>query len=206
MFIRPCYRRKNGKRRAYWALVESYRTARGPPQRVVAYLGQADGSHREGVKRAAGGGQTGHQQALFDEDEPDWVQIDSKRVRVERCRDFGGPWLGWQLLGQTSLPGLLAKLLPAGREDIAWSRMALVLVLWRLCEPSSELRIAEHIYKHSALGELLGVPAGKVNDDRLYRALDALLPHKAALERAATCCEATSATGAPRNSGRRTSS
>jgi len=38
MFLRPCYRKKNGKRHAYWALVESYRTARGPRQRVVAYL------------------------------------------------------------------------------------------------------------------------------------------------------------------------
>ena len=50
------------------------------------------------------------------------------------------------------------------------------------CEPSSELRIAEHFYRQSALSELLGVPAHKVNEDRLYRALNALLPHKEALE------------------------
>jgi hypothetical protein len=42
MFLRRCYRRRSGKRHAYWALVESYRTARGPRQRVVAWktLGQ----------------------------------------------------------------------------------------------------------------------------------------------------------------------
>ena len=28
MFIRQCFRKKNGKRHAYWALVESYRTER----------------------------------------------------------------------------------------------------------------------------------------------------------------------------------
>ena len=50
MFIRPCYRTKNGKRHAYWALMESYRTERGPRQRIVAYLGQLDESHRLGVK------------------------------------------------------------------------------------------------------------------------------------------------------------
>ena len=61
--------------------------------------------------------------------------------------------------------------------------MSLVLVLSRLCDPSSELRIAEHIYERSALGDLLGVPVGKVNDDRLYRSLDALLPHKCELEK-----------------------
>src|SRR6202000_1378190 len=53
----------------------------------------------------------------------------------------------------------------------------------RLCDPSSELRIAEHLYEASALPDLLGVRAVKINDDRLYRALDELLPHKEALEK-----------------------
>ena len=47
MYVRPCYRRKNGKRHAYWALVESYRTERGPRQRVVAYLGDMDPVRQE---------------------------------------------------------------------------------------------------------------------------------------------------------------
>jgi len=42
MFIRQCYRKKNGKRHAYWALIESYRTLRGPRQRIVSYLGEMD--------------------------------------------------------------------------------------------------------------------------------------------------------------------
>ena len=70
-----------------------------------------------------------------------------------------------------------------GREEISWPAMALVLVLGRLCDPSSELHLAEHSYEAGALADLLGVPAGKVNDDRLYGTLDQLLPHKAALER-----------------------
>ena len=45
------------------------------------------------------------------------------------------------------------------------------------------MRIAEHLYERSALADLLGVPCDKVNDDRLYRTLDQLLPHKAALEK-----------------------
>jgi transposase len=60
--------------------------------------------------------------------------------------------------------------------------MATVLVVARLCEPSSELHIAEAWYRHTALEDLIGLPAGQVNDDRLYRALDRLLPHKGALE------------------------
>jgi hypothetical protein len=53
MFVRPCYRHKDGKRCAYWALVESYRTEHGPRQRVVAYLGRLDEEGRLGVQQAA---------------------------------------------------------------------------------------------------------------------------------------------------------
>ena len=55
------------------------------------------------------------------------------------------------------------------------------MVIARLCEPASELHIAEDWYRRTALDDLLGVPAERINDDRLYRALDRLLPHKQAL-------------------------
>jgi transposase len=182
MFLRPCYRRKNGQRHAYWALMESYRTQRGPRQRVVAYLGQLDEPQRLGVKEAAEGAPSARQQRLFDEVRPQWVEVDVKRVRVENRRDFGGPWLGLELVDRLGLKEFLQGTIPGGREDISWSLMALVLVLCRLCDPSSELHIAEHFYAHSALAELLGIPPEKINESRLYRALDTLLPHKDALE------------------------
>jgi len=53
MFIRPCYKKSNGNKLAYWALVESYRTAKGLRQRVVAYLGQLKDGTRRGIKRIA---------------------------------------------------------------------------------------------------------------------------------------------------------
>ena len=179
MYVRKCRHRLQGEMRDYWQLVESYRTERGPRQRVVAYLGVLDEPARAGVADAAAGrpGQT----RLFAE-EPRWVEVDMRRVRVERPRRFGAPWLAlhlWQLL---QFPETLSPLLPAGREDVPWAAMVAVLVLGRLCDPTSELYLAEHGFAHSALGELLGIPAAKVNDDRLYRALDQLLPHKAALE------------------------
>jgi transposase len=182
MFIRPCYRRKNGKRHAYWALMESYRTERGPRQRVVAYLGQLDEPQRLGVKQAAEGKQGSRQKRLFDDVRPQWVEVDAKRVRVENRRDFGGPWLGLELVEQLGLKDCLDRTLPTGREEISWSLMALVLVLCRLCDPSSELHIAEHFYAQSALSDLLGISPEKINEQRLYRAMDALLPHKEALE------------------------
>lgn len=179
MFLRPCYRKKNGKRHAYWALVESYRTARGPRQRVVAYLGHLDEPKRRGVKRAAGQADL---PSLFEPAEPEYVEVDVKRVRVERCLDFGGPWLGQQILQKLDLADFLAEVMPPGREEVPWPMMAAVLVLCRLCSPSSELHIAEHLYEHTAIADLLGVPAEKINEQRLYRALDKLLEHKDALQ------------------------
>ena len=182
MFIRPCYRKKNGKRHAYWALVESYRTQRGPRQRTVAYLGMLDQKQRLGVKNAAQGNPQQNQKLLLNTPKAQYVQVDPNRVRVERCRNFGDVWLGLELVRKLQLDQFLENTLPQGRAEIPWSTMALVLVLCRLCDPSSELHIAEHLRRHSALADLLGVSEEKINDDRLYRALDALLPHKNALE------------------------
>ncbi len=98
-------------------------------------------------------------------------------------RDFGGYWLGLQMLEKLELTSFLELTIPHGREDIEWSIMGLALVLWRLCEPSSELHMVEHLYERSPLGDLLGIPDEKMNDNRLYRSLDNLLPHKSALEK-----------------------
>ena len=117
MYLRRCYRRKDGKRHAYWALVESYRTNRGPRQRVVAWLGVMDERGRLGVKRCAEK-RPGYQTGLFRTTEPEWVEVDIKRVRVERSRKFGGPWLGRELLRRLELDRFLEEKLANGREEI----------------------------------------------------------------------------------------
>jgi len=183
MYVRRCYRAKNGKRHAYWALVESYRTARGPRQRVVAYLGELDECGRMGVHQAVRPASPLQAHLFQKPRSPEWVEVDIHGVRVERSRQFGGCWLGLTLLRQLGLPQLLDALLPSGREGISWSVMAQVLVLGRMVDASSELRLAEHTYEASAMAELLGVPAEKVNEDRLYRTLDRILPHKTVLEK-----------------------
>jgi hypothetical protein len=105
MFLRPLYRRRNGKREAYWALVESYRTERGPRQRTVAYLGLMDEAGRLGVAEAADPQPVPLQRELFPKDktQPRFVEIDRTRVRVENCRQFGGPWLALELVKQLGL-------------------------------------------------------------------------------------------------------
>ena len=155
MFIRPYFRTINGKRRAYWALVESYRTERGPRQRVVAHLGTLDKAGRLGLKQAAEDGPRSAQKKLFPEPEPEWVEVDASTVRVENCRQFGGPWLALELIKTLGLDAFLRETIPSGREDVPWSVMALVLVIARLCDPSSELSIAENFFRKTALSDLL---------------------------------------------------
>ena len=95
MFLRKCRQRKNGQDYAYWQLVESYRTERGPRQRLIARLGDLDEGGRIGVKEAASGNwEHVRQVSLFDGTEPRWVEVDTSRVKVERTGFFGGAWLG----------------------------------------------------------------------------------------------------------------
>jgi hypothetical protein len=181
MYLRKITRKKDGKVHAYWALVESRRTARGPRQHVVAYLGELDAAGRLGVKMAAEG-RSVSQRDLFEEAEPEWVEVNVHGVRTERVRDFGDIWLAFELLKRLGLYEFFHRVIPTPRADIPWADLACVLIIARFCNPSSELYIAEHYYGHTALADLIGIPTEQVYVNRLYRALDKLLPHKERLE------------------------
>src|SRR5512137_2335553 len=119
MYLRKTTRWKNGKQHQYWVLVESHRTERGPRQRTVACLGELSESGRLGVKAAAEGHpeQSGQ---LWDQTAADWVEVDPRRVRLERVLDFGGPWLGQLLLKKLKLDEFLGEQMMAGKEAVRW--------------------------------------------------------------------------------------
>jgi transposase len=116
-------------------------------------------------------------------DPPQWARVDVSGLRVERLRSFGNVFLGLALWRRLKLDRFFDGAMRAGREEIPWSRIACILSLARFCAPSSELQVADFWYGKTALDDLVGVPPDKVNDDRLYRGLDALLPHKDGLFR-----------------------
>jgi len=185
MYLRKIKRNKDGKTHTYWALVESYRTTRGPRQRVVAYLGEMDASNRLSIKMAAEN-RRDYQKDLFDDLNPKWVEVDVNppgRIRVERVRDFGDIWLALELIKRLGLYDFFHQVMPPGREKISWAKLACVLIIARFCHPKSELYVAEHYYGHTAMSDLMGVPDDDIYDNRLYRTLDQLLPHKHALEK-----------------------
>jgi transposase len=188
MYLRRNRKQKNGADYDCWTLVESVRTPRGPRQRIVATIGKLPGLDREErigwdeIGRILSG-KPRPEPGLFQqvEDPPSWATVNVSDVSVERLRHFGDVYLGLLLWNRVGLADFCRENIPVGREEIPWSIMAALLVLARFCAPSSELQIADSWFEKSALDDLLGVPVDKINEDRLYRALDALLPHKDAL-------------------------
>ena len=177
-------------------LVETYRTVKGPRQRIVSYLGELQESEQSGWAQlsanlhsdvACGGQQKSSrvQPSLFDllprDDEVDAtlgsqpVLVDLKGIRLERTRDFGDVWMAlglWRLLG---LDVLLEREMRRGRAEVPWDVVAAILTIARFCEPSSELHIETTWYRRTALEDLLGVPLGEG-------------PHRSIVRRAWTGC------------------
>src|SRR6266700_4188975 len=184
MYLRHTIRKKDGKVHRYWRLVRSVRIGRRVIQQTVAHLGELD-EHGRIEARALARRLIGapEQAQLFDDgSEHLTVPVRLKGIAIERSRRFGDVYLALALWRGTGLEELCERVLPVGQERMAWAKMAAVLVAARLCEPSSELHIAEDWYRRTALCDLLQLGDEEVNKDRLYRALDHLLEHKAALE------------------------
>jgi transposase len=184
MYLRHTTRKKDGKVHRYWSLVRSVRVGRRVIQQTVAHLGELDERGRVEARALAQHLIGAPERAqLFDDGSGDLtVPVRLKGIRIERSRQFGDVYLALALWRGIGLEELCARLLPVGQERIAWAKMAAVLVTARFCEPSSELHIAEDWYRRTALCDLLQLGDEEVNKDRLYRGLDHLLAHKAALE------------------------
>ena len=191
MFLRPNRRTKDGKDHSYWSLVETVRTPDGPRQRTLCYLGELNSSAQaRWLKTIEVFNEQGEaeQLKLFPSEveppanDPQVARVLLNKVRLERTRQFGSCWLGLQLWKRLGLDSFFEGAVDEHEADVAWSRVAAVLAINRLCAPGSELAIEERWYPSTALDDLLGIEEGKINDTRLYRCLDRILPHKTRLE------------------------
>jgi transposase len=185
MFLRRNRRQKNGELYEYWTLVESIRTVRGPRQRVVATLGKLPGldeDERAGWEEIArlldGTPRSPLQGDLFvaPPAPPRWTQVALAGVRVERVREFGQVYLALALWRRLGLHQFFSENGRDGREQIDWASVAAILTIGRFCDQASELALSERWYARTALDDLLGVSAGAVHGNRLYRGLDQMLP------------------------------
>ena len=188
VYLRHTIRRKDGKTHVYWRLVRSVRRGRKVVQQTVAQLGELDDNGQaqagELARRLGGKEFSDKQHQLFERQEPiGTLPIKLDEVRLERSRSFGSVWMGWWLWRALKLDELLTELMPQGREQVWWATVIEILVIGRLCEPSSELHVAERWYRSTALADLLGTDSEQIYDERLYRALDRVLGHKEAIEK-----------------------
>ena len=189
--MRPHQRSKDGKDHTYWSLVETVRTGNGPRHRTLCYLGELNSSAQaRWLKTIEVFNEQGEAQQLklfpahveLPADDPQVARVLVNRVRLERSRQFGACFVGWELWKRLNLDGFFEQLVDDDPADVAWSRVAAVLAINRLCAPGSELAIEERWYPSTALDDLLEIEEGKINDTRLYRCLDRILPYKTKLE------------------------
>jgi transposase len=193
MYLRFTRRRKNGKEHRYWSIVESKRCAGGKVvQRPVLYLGEINDSQHAAWSRVIEAfdeeSQRPRQLALFPagRDVPDHAASFGVKVRLDamelhRPRQWGACWLACQLCEQLELDRFWAPRLPDSREGKSWRHILKTLVCYRLIDPGSEWRLHRLWFEQSAMADLLGEDYALVEKNALYRCLDKLLAHKAAL-------------------------
>jgi transposase len=192
MFLRCNKRRKNGKTHRYYSVVENRRLSGGhSAQRQVLYLGEINDSQQQAWRRSLQVFDEDRRQycelSLFPDDRPlppealNAVAVRLNQMQLRRPRSFGDCWLGCWLWQRLELPAFWSARLDDARGDVPWSKVLQLLVVNRLIDPGSELRIHRQWFLRSAMDELLEVDFAVAGKDRLYRCLDRLLPHKDAL-------------------------
>jgi Transposase DDE domain len=193
MFLRSNRRFKDGKEHRYWNVVENRRCASGKVvQRQVLYLGEINDSQHEAWCRVIDAfdedAQRRTQLALFPADravpahaQGHGVQVRLDAMELHRPRQWGACWLACQLYQQLELDQFWARCLPNSREDTNWQHILQTLVCYRLIDPGSEWRLHRLWFEQSAMADLLGGDFALVEKNALYRCLDKLVAHKAAL-------------------------
>jgi len=192
MFLRQNKRKKNGKTHRYFSVVENRRTSGGgTTQRQVLYLGEINDSQQEAWRRTLSVFDEDRRQycevSLFPDDRPlppgalDAISVKLDQMQLRRPRSFGDCWLGcwlWEMLHLSSFWNIQ---LADSRGDVPWAKVLQLLVVNRLIDPGSELRIHRQWFLRTAMDELLEVDFAAAGKDRLYRCLDRILAHKNAL-------------------------
>ncbi len=191
MFLRQNKRKKNGKTHRYFTVVENRRTSGGTTQRQVLYLGEINDSQQQAWRRTLSVFDEDRRQycelSLFPDDRPlppgalDAISVKLDQMQLRRPRSFGDCWLGCWLWETLHLSSFWNMQLADDRGEVPWARVLQLLVVNRLIDPGSELRIHRQWFLRSAMDELLEVDFAAAGKDRLYRCLDRILAHKDAL-------------------------
>jgi hypothetical protein len=191
-FLHCHHRFKNGKDHCYWSIVEKVRTARGWVQLHILYLGEINDSQREAWTKVTDVFDPAREQtrplALYPADRavPGHAREYGVQVRwgefvLRRPRQWGACGVGCKLWDQLPLEEFWRDRLPDSREGTCWRHVLQTLRVYRLLDPGSEWRLHRQWFQNCAMADVLDEDFGLAEKDNLYRCLDKLLPHRAAL-------------------------
>ena len=186
MFLRCHERVKDGKRHAYWSVVENRRISGGRiVQRQVLYLGEINALQVEAWRKTIDKHDDGkrRQNALFPmgsmpADGVEGFEVRLSELRLERPRQWGACWLSCELWEQLGLDEFWGPRLAPSREGTPWLKVLRTLVAYRLIDPGSEWKLHRHWFDASAMADLLNADYGLAEKNTLYRCLDKLVQHK----------------------------
>lgn len=189
MFLRYTTRRKNGKERRYYSLVENRRVASGRVvQRHALYLGEINDTQQEAWRKTIEIFEEGQTRprtvALFPEDRIGPIQDDQivriclRQLALHRPRQWGACWLAVGLWEQLGLDRFWAQRLPPSRKGTRWDWVLQILVVYRLLDPGSEWRLYRLWFEHSAMADLLGADQELAEIHKLYECHERLLTYK----------------------------
>jgi transposase len=203
MYIRHSTRKYKGKTYTNYLLVESVHTPKGPRQRTICSLGNlapAPPQEWRDLARRLESALKG-QLPLEPSDEKfetlvetvrrgrkkttasipapgAMVKVDTDHVETEEARAAGAVHVGHQIWERLGLNEILKQ---AGLVEQAGA-LSEVMTLNRLIAPSSELAMPDWV-RRTAIGDILGIEFSKLDENKLYRNLDALHPNRELIER-----------------------
>jgi len=203
MYIRRSTRKYKGKTYTNYLLVESVHTPKGPRQRTICSLGNlapAPAQEWRDLARRLESALKG-QLPLEPSDEKfetlvetvrrgrkkgtasipapgAIIKVDTDHVETEEARSAGAVHVGHQIWKRLGLNEILKQ---AGLEEQACV-LSEVMTLNRLIAPSSELAMPDWI-RRTAMGDILGIDFSKLDENKLYRNLDAVHPNRELIER-----------------------
>jgi transposase len=206
MYIRKSTRSYKGRTYTNYVLVESAQTPKGPRQKAVCSLGDLSPRPREEwlkLTRKIEDALLG-QERLVDQGDAEvaaivrqvqerrentppprpsgsaeLITVDPSRVTTEQHREAGPIHVGYQFWQRLNLDRILYD---CGLPETV-RQLACAMVLNRLIAPASEHAMPDWM-RRTALVDILDVDFEGVDDDRLYRVLDKLYPHRATIEAA----------------------
>ena len=212
MFLRRTTRTHKGKTYVNYQLVESVRTPKGPRQNTICSLGDlGPGPREEWARRArklehavagqedllersdpevdrvldkakakhAADAQRTAQMPGLGSDDGGHITVDPKLITTELHREAGTVHVGYQSWRRIGLDEILEQQGLSERTR----QLACAMTMSRLIHPVSENAMPAWI-RRTALADILGRDFDELAEDALYRVLDALHPHRAAIETA----------------------